>query len=59
MGIQSAEESMTTLDCGNRLQLLYRRQTLTIPRQRGSLIVPGKSKTLMRTRAGQVRYQTL
>ncbi|MFG5382293.1 hypothetical protein, partial [Yoonia sp. R2-816] len=27
---------------------MHRLQILTIPRQRGSLIVPGKSKTLMR-----------
>lgn len=47
-GIQSADESMTTLDCGNRLQRLYRLQTLTIPRRRGSLIALGRSKTLMR-----------
>ncbi len=42
---------MTTLDCGNRLQRLHRLQTLTIPRQWGSLIVPERSKTLMRAHA--------
>ena len=39
---------MTTLGSARRLQRLYRLHILAIPRQRGSLIVPGKAKTLMR-----------
>lgn len=39
---------MTTLGSAHRLQRLYRLQTLTILHQRGSLIMSGKSKTLMR-----------
>ncbi len=39
---------MITIGSADRLQRLYRLQTLTIPRQRGSLIVSGNSKTLIR-----------
>ncbi len=39
---------MTTLGSAHRLQRLYRLQTLTIPRQRDSLNVSRRSKTLIR-----------
>ncbi len=39
---------MITTGSAHRLQRLHRLQVLTIPRQRGSLIVSGKPKTLMR-----------
>ena len=35
---------MTTIGSAYRLQRLHRLQTLTIPRQRGSFIMSGKSK---------------
>lgn len=39
---------MTTLSSAHRLQRLSRLQILSIPRQRGSFIVSGNPKTLIR-----------